>query len=476
MPDHPAGPPPREAVDYLRRKGVRTGFSYEDVWREEHGFAFTVAKMMEVDLLRDVQTSLVRAQAEGTTFEAWRQEMAEQLSKRGWWGRREVVDPKTGKTVVAQLGSSRRLDTIWRVNMGQSSQAGRWERAQRSSLPWLIYRVGPSREHREQHLAWDGLVLRKDDPFWATHNPRNGWGCKCTSRAVSEAQMRRYRRDGIPYPARGDAPPRTGKPVKTELADDPSRADQAPAPKRMTYVNKRTGEVHTGYEGIDPGFEHNPGVGRERQLRTQWRDRDRIFAGQMEPDPQSTPVRGAVDLSPDKNPVNELRPNVQEALRAIERVHGDGKLPTVLVREVDDEDNKFGRYLPARRVEIYAPDAPPGAEPIEVRDVPPGIFLFLQAIGDPPHTPTRPEYWPALTMAHETGHFLDDAGLGRESQAQKTPEMQAVMQKITASPHACPARQSGRRILAQAERAVGARLRSMGGLAQRLLDAQGRAG
>ena len=63
----------------------------------------------------------------------------------------------------------------------------------------------------------------------------------------------------------------------------------------MTYVNKRTGEVHTGDEGIDPGFEHNPGVGRERQLRTQWRDRDRIFAGQREPDPKSTRVRESQD-------------------------------------------------------------------------------------------------------------------------------------------------------------------------------------
>ena len=27
----------------------------------------------------------------------------------------------------------------------------------------------------------------------------------------------------------------------------------------MTYLNKRTGETYEGYEGIDPGFEHNPG-------------------------------------------------------------------------------------------------------------------------------------------------------------------------------------------------------------------------
>ena len=120
--------------------------------------AFTVAKMMQLDLLHDVQRSLVAARQNGTPFEQWRKEWAAELSKRGWWGRREVVDPKTGKKVIAQLGSSRRLETIWRVNMGQANQAGVWERGQRStSHPYLLYRVGPSRTHRDQHLAWDGL-------------------------------------------------------------------------------------------------------------------------------------------------------------------------------------------------------------------------------------------------------------------------------------------------------------------------------
>ena len=53
--NHPAGPPPKEAVDYLRRKGVRTGYDYREVWREEHAVAFTVANMMKVSMLTDVQ-------------------------------------------------------------------------------------------------------------------------------------------------------------------------------------------------------------------------------------------------------------------------------------------------------------------------------------------------------------------------------------------------------------------------------------
>jgi hypothetical protein len=29
------------------------------------------------------------------------------------------------------------------------------------------------------HLAWDGLVLPRDHPFWAIAYPPNGWGCSC---------------------------------------------------------------------------------------------------------------------------------------------------------------------------------------------------------------------------------------------------------------------------------------------------------
>ena len=32
---------------------------------------------------------------------------------------------------------------------------------------------------RPQHLEWDGLVLPVDHPFWKTHAPPNGWGCRC---------------------------------------------------------------------------------------------------------------------------------------------------------------------------------------------------------------------------------------------------------------------------------------------------------
>ncbi len=76
------------------------------------------------------------------------------------------------------------------------------ERIQRtkSGLPYLLYQLGPAREHRPEHMAWHGLLLPVDDPFWHTHLPLNGWGCKCRVRQVSRAEHRRLERDGVRAP------------------------------------------------------------------------------------------------------------------------------------------------------------------------------------------------------------------------------------------------------------------------------------
>jgi hypothetical protein len=42
---------PKEALAYLKNKKLQPGFSYKDVWHEEHATAFTVAKAMQLDVL-----------------------------------------------------------------------------------------------------------------------------------------------------------------------------------------------------------------------------------------------------------------------------------------------------------------------------------------------------------------------------------------------------------------------------------------
>ena len=405
------GPPPSEAIDYLQRKGLRTGWDYREVWREEHARAFTVANMMDTSLLADVQRSITDAQESGQTADSWKAQMRDELGKRGWWGRLQPPDPDDPAAVAkADLYMSRRLDTIWRVNTKQAAAAGAWERGQKStSHPYIIYRVGSAREHRDQHLAWDGTLLPKSDPFWAVAAPMNAWGCKCYLRFVSRAQHRRYVRDGIAEPALGDLRPGQ-KPVVTE----------SPRLVPRTYRNALTGRVHSGYRGIDPGFERNPGLGRQEQLGEQFRATDQklALAWDVQPAPPTSerpdlaPVSAALDIQlTDQATARDVRANAD----AIGRVHSV-ELPRLPVHDMPAEDARdLGGGLRVAGLLRTRASATPGrqeATRIDVRTGSGGV------------------------LPHEVGHWIDlDAlGAGRYG-SEHSQEVRRVIAAIRRTPN-----------------------------------------
>jgi uncharacterized protein with gpF-like domain len=241
---------PKEALAYLKSKNLKPAFSYKDVWHEEHATAFTVAKAMQLDVLSDLHTAVVDAMEQGRSFESFKKNIKPLLQQKGWWGKKEMTDPLTGQTVNAQLGSDRRLQTIYRVNMRSAYQKGQYERTMTSDLhPYLMYRIGPSVHHREDHVSWDGLILPKDDPWWDSHFPPNGWGCKCYTRAVTEARKKQYEYEGVPTASRLDGTGGGNIPAKT----------QAPPVKYKTYFNERKGTVEQAPDGVDPAFNWNQG-------------------------------------------------------------------------------------------------------------------------------------------------------------------------------------------------------------------------
>jgi hypothetical protein len=233
--------PPKDALAWFRAKELKPGFDYRDVWREEHARAFTVAKAMEVDVLKDVRAAVDQALAEGRTFEQFSRALAPRLQAKGWWGAKTMTDPVTGEVRTVKLGSPRRLKTIYDTNLRTAHAAGQWARIQRTKTthPYLFYELGPSEHHREEHVAWAGTLLPVDDAWWKTHFTPNGWGCKCRIRQVSRGEAERLR--GAPG---------------TKTAAPPSRLRE--------WRNARTGEILRVPEGIDPGWDYNPGaVGRE---------------------------------------------------------------------------------------------------------------------------------------------------------------------------------------------------------------------
>ena len=224
---------------YLEAKGFKPSFHWQDVWGEEHAHAFTVAKAMEMDVLSALRDEVERAMRDGVPFEQFREALTPRLQALGWWGKKPMVDPTTGKEKIVQLGSPRRLQTIYWGNTRPAYAAGQWERAQRTKagLPYFLYELGPSEHHRPYHKALEGTRLPVDHVFWDTHFCPNGWGCKCRLRQITQFECEEL----------GGVSP---DPVVTW----------------KEFRNKRTGEVTMVPEGIDPGWHTNPGKVRAKTL------------------------------------------------------------------------------------------------------------------------------------------------------------------------------------------------------------------
>ena len=260
------GPPPVEAMAYFDAKRLQVGFDHRDIWPEEHATSFTVAKAMELDILSSIRRSLSQALTEGITYRQWAKDLTPELQRLGWWGRQTVTDPLTGERVDAQLGSPQRLRTIYNANLASARSAGQWARIERTraSHPYLLYLLGPSQEHRLQHVGWRGTLLTSDDPWWVSHMPPNGWGCKCYVRQMSAAKAQQLRTGGLTV---------TGEPILDSAGNPTGHSTRikqavkttAPATTTREWRNQRTGQVEQVPTGIDRGWDTNPGLIARRE-------------------------------------------------------------------------------------------------------------------------------------------------------------------------------------------------------------------
>ena len=113
---HAFGLPPRRAVEYFKSKGYTISWNWWETWQASHARAFTVAKAARMDILTDIRSEVQRALDEGLTHKQFADALEPRLKAKGWWGRQVVVDPDGGADMV-QLGSPRRLKTIYRTNL-----------------------------------------------------------------------------------------------------------------------------------------------------------------------------------------------------------------------------------------------------------------------------------------------------------------------------------------------------------------------
>ena len=170
-----------EQIDFFRAKLNLPTRTWTDIERGMHARAFVVAGAMKTDLLQDLRTAVDKAVTQGTTLQQFRKDFDDIIARRGWAykGKRDW-----------------RTRVIFETNLRTAYQAGRYKQLTdpdtiKSRPYWRYAHSDVVLDPRQQHQAWDNLVLPHDDPFWDTHYPPNGWGCQCTVMAESERSLKR---------------------------------------------------------------------------------------------------------------------------------------------------------------------------------------------------------------------------------------------------------------------------------------------
>lgn len=183
--------PPVQAIAYFRSKGLTPTWSWRDMIAEEHEYAFTIAKMLDVDLLQTTKEIFEATLADGGDLRAFKRRLIPELQEAGWWGKVAALNPD-GEIELVQLGSPWRLQTIFRTNMMSAYSVGQWNGIQQEKdlAPWLVYdSVAEDGRNRPSHLAMDGFTADADDPVWNRIFVPNGYNCRCDILQMDDEEL-----------------------------------------------------------------------------------------------------------------------------------------------------------------------------------------------------------------------------------------------------------------------------------------------
>lgn len=210
-----------EALEYFRQKVNLPTERWNDLLAGMHSRAFVVAGATKDALLSDLRMAIDKAMSKGMSLKEFQEKFEDIVARHGWSYRGSA---------------SWRSAVIFNTNTRTAYMAGRYKQMTEpdvvSRRPYWQYRHGGSAVPRPEHLAWDGLVLRADDPWWDTHYPPNGFNCSCKVFSLSERDLQRLGKSG---------------------------PDKAPEDPSYEWTDPKTGEVLTLPRGIDPGWDYNVG-------------------------------------------------------------------------------------------------------------------------------------------------------------------------------------------------------------------------
>jgi hypothetical protein len=333
-----------EAIKFLRDKINVPSAKWADILGGAHATAFTVAGATKEGMLTDFRAAIDSAIASGTSLGDFQKAFDDIVAKNGW----DHTGTRDFRTRV-----------IFSTNLSTAYAAGRHAQMTDPDLlrvmPFWRYRHSDNVKcPRPEHLAWDGLVLRHDDPWWKTHYAPNGWGCQCSVEPLSARELKALGKSGP-----DTAPPLEPRDVELQTSAGPVTIS---VPK-----------------GIDPGWGYNVGeTAQGRKLSEQqmqaWDDAgpdawesltpgDWQSAGRARSLPEDVPKAAPAPVPP-AHPA-ATKPALQTA---IERAIGGSSaaLPTPTGDTINIDAAALAAHLPADAAELVPLLPEIAAEPYEM--------------------------------------------------------------------------------------------------------------
>lgn len=166
----------QQAQYFEKKLNLRTN-SYLDILGEEHDYFFVVAGANRNEVLSEFRKAVDEAIHNGETLESFRKRFDEVVAKTGW---------------EYNGGRNWRTQIIYDTNVYGAYNRGRLQQHLElaEDMPYWEYQHNDNAHPRPQHVAWDGLVLRYDDPFWKYHYPIKAYGCHCTVQALDDFDLK----------------------------------------------------------------------------------------------------------------------------------------------------------------------------------------------------------------------------------------------------------------------------------------------
>jgi SPP1 gp7 family putative phage head morphogenesis protein len=169
--------PHEEAVALIKGKPAVTRAVFDRLLPEIKARAFTITGIEAADIQQDIRDTIASL-AQGENWD-------------------DVKDQVAAALEASHIeGAEKRATLLIRTHGFQAFQAANWRVAQEDEdTTHMQYLATEDGNARESHLALNGIILPKDDPFWDTHTPPWDWGCRCRIRPMNPDMVDEARQD-----------------------------------------------------------------------------------------------------------------------------------------------------------------------------------------------------------------------------------------------------------------------------------------